>query len=197
MTRPPALALLALALAASAAPAAGAQRREAADLVNVALAPDYANWLVGANARIASAEEIEEFLSLTRDEDAAAFIERFWELRDPDPGRPGNPVRETAERRAYEADRRFSEAGITGRRTDRGTIWVLCGEPAKIEMEPNLALGEPPLELWRYPADAGKGLDGEAPARLYRFARRGDVTTFYVPRRSGRRPQRPPGSGSW
>ncbi|KAB2964975.1 MAG: GWxTD domain-containing protein [Thermoanaerobaculia bacterium] len=193
MSRAPLLALLALSLAA---PAAGAQRRDAVDLVNVALAPEYANWLVGAQAQIASEAEIEEYLALARDEDAAAFIERFWARRDPDPDRPGNPVRETAERRALEADRRFSEAGIAGRRTDRGTIWVLHGEPGKIENEPSPLYGEPPLELWRYGAEAEKGLDGKPPARLYRFARRGDVTSFYVPRRPGRYTQREPWRGS-
>lgn len=189
MRRTPALALLALALAT---PAAGAQRRDAADLVNVALDPEHANWLVGAHARIATEAEIEEFLALRRDEDAAAFVERFWARRDPDPARPGNPVREAAERRALEADRRFSEAGIAGRRTDRGTIWVLHGEPAKIENEPNPLYGEPPLELWRYEPGGAKGLDGRAPERLYRFARRDDLTTFYWPGRPGRFSQREP-----
>ncbi|GMU66213.1 MAG: hypothetical protein AMXMBFR36_24870 [Acidobacteriota bacterium] len=133
-----------------------------------------------------------EFTALVDDEAALAFVERFWGVRDPDPQRPSNPVREAAERRAAEADQRFAEAGRAGRASDRGTIYVLYGEPEKIEFEPSDLYGEPPLELWRYPGDAAKGLDGKRPQRVYRFARQGDVTKFYVPGRPGRYTQRPP-----
>ena len=73
---------------------------------------------------------------------------------------------------------------------------MLYGEPEKIEFEPSDLYGEPPLELWRYPADAAKGLDGRRPQRLYKFARKGDVTKFYVPGRPGRYTQRTPGGRS-
>ena len=180
---------LVAALALAAAPTAADSKL---DLLNLALSPELASWLVGANARLATKAEQKEFLALVDDAAAAAWIERFWEKRDPDPSRAGNPVRELAESRAEEADRRFSEAGYAGRRTDRGTIWVLHGEPAKIENEPNPLYGEPPLELWRYEPGGAKGLDGRAPERLYRFARRDDLTTFYWPGRPGRFSQREP-----
>lgn len=195
-------ALVALALALAVAPA-GALSRDPIDLLNVALSPEWASWLIGPWARLASDDEVREFQKLTRDEDAAAFVERFWARRDPDPARPGNPVREAAERRAEEADRRFTEAGVAGRRTDRGTVFVLYGEPEKSEFQPSPLYGEPPLEVWTYPAAAARGLDGKAPARTYRFVKRDDLTQFYWPGRPGRYTQRdelgpsrqPPGSG--
>lgn len=172
-------------------PLAGAER-QAIDLLNPLLSPELAGWLVGAPGRMATDAEVREFTSLTDDAAALEFVERFWAARDPDPERPGNPVRELAEQRAAEADRRFSEAGRAGRATDRGTIYVLYGQPEKIEFEPSELYGEPPLELWRYPANAPEGLDGKRPQRLYRFVRRGDETKFYVPGRPGRYTQRRP-----
>ncbi len=173
---------LALALAAAAALAAApAGARDSIDLLNLALAPELAGWLVGPHARLASKEEEREFLALGDDAAAQAFIDRFWAKRDPDPERPGNPVRELAEQREVEADRRFTEAGVAGRRTDRGTIFVLYGEPKESEHEPGDFKGEPPVEVWRYGRDAQKGLDGEAPDLRYRFVTAEGVTVFYRP----------------
>lgn len=175
--------LLGLALAATPALAV-----DAIDLFNPLLSPDYASWLVGPYGRMASKEEIREFGALTTDEGAREFIEAFWARRDPDPDRPGNPVREIAEERAAEADRRFTESGYPGRRTDRGATFVLYGEPEKLEHEPGDFVGDPPLEVWRYPSRAERGLDGEKPDRRYRFVQKGDLTVLYV---AGLRRQRP------
>lgn len=167
--------------------------REPVDLLNVALSPGYAGWLIGPYARLASDQEIRQYLDLTSDDAAAAFIASFWERRNPHPGAPDNTVRDLAQQRVAEADRRFGEGGVPGRRTDRGTIFVLYGEPEKIDFEPSQLYGEPPLEIWSYPADAPKGLDGKKPRRSYRFIKRGDLTVFYVPGRPGRYTQRTPG----
>jgi len=186
--------LLALALLGPAAGAlAAVAEREEIDLINVALGPAYANWLIGPWGRLATDQETVEFGRLDDDAEAAAWIESFWARRDPDPGRPGNPVRQLAEQRAEEADRRFTEGTVPGRRTDRGTILVLYGEPEEIEHEPSQIYGDPPLEIWRYPRNAGEGLDGDKPARRYRFAKRGDVTRFYVPGDPKSYTQRHPG----
>ena len=177
---------LVAALALAAAPTAADSKL---DLLNLALSPELASWLVGANARLATTAEQKEFLALADDAAAAAWIERFWQKRDPDPTRPGNPVRETAEQRAAEADRRFSEADAAGRRTDRGTIFVLYGEPEESTHEPGDFKGEPPVEVWTYPKDAPAGLDGKRPEPRYRFIERGDRTVFYAP--GVARPRRP------
>lgn len=169
---------LLLALALSASPLAADRK---IDLLNLTLSPELASWLVGAHARLATRAEQKEFLALTDDAAATAFIDRFWAKRDPDPERPGNPVREQAEQRATEADRRFTEAGYAGRRTDRGTTFVLYGEPAEVTHEPGDFKGEPPVEVWAYPKSAAAGLDGKRPEPRYRFIQQGDLTIFYAP----------------
>jgi GWxTD domain-containing protein len=163
--------------------------RDAADLTNSRLSPAYAQWLVGPVAALATSEEEREFLALEGDFAAADFVEAFWRRRDPDPSTPGNPVRETFERRVEEADRRFGESGVSGRKTARGVIHVLYGEPERTDYEIPRR-GGPAVEVWFYPEDAPPGLDGRPPQGSYRFQKVGDVTDFYRP---GGPPQRPPG----
>ena len=158
---------------------APAQSRTAADLTNPRLAPERSQWLVGAVAWLASDEEIAAYVALADDAAAAAFEEAFWQRRDPDPSRPGNPARELFEERAREADKRFSEAGYLGRRTDRGTLLVLQGEPDAIEFELNPLPDQPPLEVWKYQRADRVGLTGRPPLPIYRFIKVGDLTTLY------------------
>jgi GWxTD domain-containing protein len=183
-----ALALLALALLAG----CGEAPRTAADLNNLHLSPALSPWLVGAVSRIATPEEQAGYLALADDAAAEAFIEAFWARRDPDPARPGNPVRALFEERSREADRRFSEAGYLGRRTDRGTLLVLYGEPKSIDFEVNPRKGEPPIERWSYAGAKGVSLSGRPPSIVYRFSKRGDLTVFYSPPLSDRAPLLPP-----
>jgi GWxTD domain-containing protein len=150
---------------------------------------------------MASQQEIQEFLGLRRDEEATEFVEEFWRRRDPRPEEPGNPLRQLFENRAEEADRRFREAGYVGRRTARGTLWVLYGAPEKTEFELHPRAGEPPIEVWRYARDAPRGLDGRQPRLVYRFTKRDDLTVAYDgpaqdgPQPPGRPGSRPPGTG--
>jgi GWxTD domain-containing protein len=154
-----------------------ARERKASRLSNPFLAPDLALWLVGPMARLADDEEIEKFLSLRDDEAAARFVEAFWARRDPDPERPGNRIQELAESRAREADRRFTEAGYRGRHTDRGTVFVLYGEPWDTGYDVTLNMRT--IEVWAYPADGVVGLDGSRPDQRYRFTQQGQFTVFY------------------
>ncbi|MFP3940050.1 MAG: GWxTD domain-containing protein [Thermoanaerobaculia bacterium] len=167
--------------------------RRPSELVNFQLGPEHSHWLVGPVARMATPGEVEEYLALAGDFAAIDFIQAFWRRRDPAPEEPGNPVRRTFERRVREADRLYSEAGVLGRRTPRGTVYVLYGEPESVEFEiaPD---GPPPIEVWKYPANAPPGLDGERPERFYRFRKQGDLTRRYQPG-APRRP-RPPGPGA-
>jgi GWxTD domain-containing protein len=165
------------------APGAGGM----AGLVNFELGPQYSHWLVGPVARMASPEEIQGYLGVTGDFAALDFIEAFWARRDPDPQARGNPVREAFELRVGEADRLYGEAGTLGRRTPRGTLYVLHGAPATVEFEIAPEGGEP-IEIWRYPAAAPPGLDGRAPERLYWFRKQGELTRPYLP--GARRPVR-------
>lgn len=150
-------------------------------LVNTNLGPDYAGWLVGPIAHMATPDEIQAYSRLTDDFAATDFIEGFWSRRDPDPAEAGNPVRLEFERRATDADRQYGEGGVLGRRTDRGTIYVLYGKPEKVSFEISPRDGSP-IEVWTYAEDAPAGLDGKRPDRFYWFHKEGDVTSFYRPR---------------
>lgn len=168
------LALLALGCGSTAS-------RNPVDLTNPFLGPEYTGWLIGPIARLATPEETQAFLAIQDDEQARAFVEAFWAKRDPNAGKPGNPIREAFEDRAAYADKAFSEAGIQGRRTDRGAIFILYGTPSKIDHEVPPVPGASPLEVWIYEPTVPAGLDGRKPAGSYRFIRRGDMTVLYHP----------------
>lgn len=168
----------------------------AADLTNPRLSPERSQWLVGAIARLATREELAAYLALDDDAAAAAFEEDFWARRDPDPARPGNPLRELFDQRARDADRRFSEAGYLGRRTDRGTVFVLHGEPKSIDFELNPERDGPPIEVWTYEKEAAGRLDGRAPETVvYRFYKPADLTVRYHRVTQPERPLVPPRPG--
>ena len=90
----------------------------------------------------------------------------------------GQP-RQLFDQRAREADKRFSEAGYLGRRTDRGALFVLHGEPDSIEFEINPLPEQPPIEVWKYGAPHEVALNGRVPVPAYRFVKTGDITTIY------------------
>jgi GWxTD domain-containing protein len=152
-----------------------------ADLTNPFLGPDYSAWLIGPVARIARPDEIKAYLALHDDGEAAAFIQQFWERRNPKPGQT-NPLLARFEDRAEVADKKYSEAGLLGRRTDRGTIFILYGPPGKGGFEVAARPTDPPIEVWQYGASAPAGLDGRHPDPFYRFTKRGELTLLYVPR---------------
>jgi GWxTD domain-containing protein len=163
--------------------AAAADRSYSAEeLLQPFLGAELSQWLVGPVARLATEDEIDAYLRLDDDEQARRFIAEFWARRDPDPAREGNPALELYEKRATEADKKFGEAAVAGRRTDRGTIHILHGEPESVEYEEFRDVSGPDVELWRYPKKAEPGLDGKRPDRVYRFAKIDDLTRFYSAR---------------
>ncbi len=173
--------LLLTAIGCASGGAPGARRFDSAAMTNYRLSPQWAQYLVGALSRVASDAELEEYLALTDDAAAEAFVVRFWASRDPRPERDGNALRELFESRSAEADKRFSESGYLGRRTDRGTIWILHGAPDETDFEPNpQGFGEL-IEVWKYdPATSRIDLNGRPPDWTYRFLKQGDLKTFYV-----------------
>jgi GWxTD domain-containing protein len=152
-----------------------------ADLTNPFLGPDYSAWLIGPVSRVAKPDEIKAYLALRDDGQAAAFIEQFWERRNPNPGH-ANPLLAKFEERSEVADKKYSEAGLLGRRTDRGTIFVLYGPPAKGGFEVGKRPIDPPIEVWQYGSSSPTGLDGKRPDTFYRFIKRGELTVLYFPR---------------
>jgi GWxTD domain-containing protein len=152
-----------------------------ADLANPFLGPEYSDWLVGPVSRLASADEVKSYLALHDDSAAAAFIQEFWVRRNPTKG-PANPALSAFDERSEVADRKFSEGGLLGRRTDRGTILILYGPPIKTGFEVAPSPRESAIEVWRYGPTAPLGLDGKRPDELYRFTKRANLTVFYSPR---------------
>jgi GWxTD domain-containing protein len=167
-------------LAAACGPPGEVTPHHTAALNNTYLSPALSQWLIGAISQMASPEEVRAYLELRDDATAESFIEAFWGARDADPSRPGNPLRELFEQRERDADRRFSEAGYLGRRTDRGRTYVLYGDPAKADYEINPHEGDPPVERWVYGTESRVGLNRRRPAPVYRFVKRGDLTVFYA-----------------
>jgi GWxTD domain-containing protein len=139
------------------------------DLFNPLLGLDHSHWLVGPIAEIASLEEIREYLELTDDDSAQAFIGTFWESRAEGYGPFDKKPFDIYEARAAETDKHYSEGAFRGRRTARGLIFILYGEPEEVKYEIPHESGMPTLEAWHYPKDAAPGLSGESPKQLYRF----------------------------
>ena len=177
--------LVLLALLAAGCGGGGAPSRSRAELTNPFLGPDYTAWLIGPVARIATPQEVQQFLALQDDRQAEAFVQEFWSQRDPARDKPGNPVREAFDARSAEADRLYSEAGLLGRRTDRGAIYVVYGRPSKTDFEVSPIPNGSPLEVWTYDAGAPSGLDAKRPAGVYRFVKQGARTVLYI---AGARP---------
>ena len=173
------LLLPSLLLVACAAP--GPRSGRVGDLTNPLLGPDHAQWLVGAVSRLATEEEIRRYLALGSDAEAERFVAEFWAARDPRPATPENEAAELFESRSREADRLLSEAGVRGRRTDRGTLLVIFGAPKKVDFETSADPRDPPIELWLYDPETS-GLGGLRPKPVYRFVNRGELTETYRPR---------------
>jgi GWxTD domain-containing protein len=110
---------------------------------------------------IITPEEEQAFKKLATDEERDQFIEIFWLHRDPTPDTPENEYKDEYYRRVAYANEHFG-AGVPGRNTDRGHIYILHGKPDSIDAHP---AGGPyqrmaeegggqtityPFEIWRY-----------------------------------------------
>jgi GWxTD domain-containing protein len=92
----------------------------------------YKTWLNEEVAYIITPEERKAFLSLGNDEERDAFIQQFWQRRNPDPDSPENAFREEYYRRIAYANEHFG-AGEPGWKTDRGHIYITWGPPDSID----------------------------------------------------------------
>ena len=174
------LALTFLLWTATPALAAKKKPKSPEDLVNLLLGVEYAHWLVGPIREIATALEIDDFLLLDSDAQAEQFVVDFWAERN-----RGTPVfqktpQQIFEARAVDADKRYTEGTYPGSRTDRGTIFILYGEPEEITFEAPRKVGGPTLEVWAYPKSAEPGIHGEKPRKSYRFVEVRGRTVFYT-----------------
>ena len=113
------------------------------------------------------------FLSLAGEDTRDAFIESFWQRRDPNPTTPENEYRdEHFERLAYANEFYGRDTGRAGWRTDRGKFHIVLGPPrTKEDFSHSDALY--PIELWFYNDPALRDLGVPAFFHLLFFRRFG------------------------
>uniref|UniRef100_E6QKA5 GWxTD domain-containing protein n=1 Tax=mine drainage metagenome TaxID=410659 RepID=E6QKA5_9ZZZZ len=105
----------------------------------------YKTWLTQDVAYIISDEEARAFKNLSNDEERDAFMEQFWQRRNPNPDSPDNEFREEHYRRIAYANEHFA-AGKPGWKTDRGRIYISWGKPDSIDSHPSGGSYERPMD---------------------------------------------------
>lgn len=110
----------------------------------------YQEFLNGPASYLITKAERETFLLLKTDQDRDAFLDRFWEIRNPRPGTGQNEFKEEFFRRVAWVNSFYGrDAGTDGWRTDRGKTYILFGRPQTTMSWPgNQELF--PTELWFY-----------------------------------------------
>ncbi|HXR98497.1 MAG TPA: GWxTD domain-containing protein [Terriglobales bacterium] len=104
------------------------QRRAQQKALEKELNPEDKKWLNEDVAYIISDEERQSFLQLTNEDEREAFIEAFWQRRNPDPESSFNQYKEDYYQRFAYANQHFA-AGVPGWKTDRGRIYITWGKP--------------------------------------------------------------------
>lgn len=102
---------------------------------------------------IITPEEVTAFLLLDTDAQRDYFIERFWMIRDSDPGTPRNEFRDQYEELLLEAKEMFRY--VT---SDRARVYLTQGRPAD-RVRIDCSRYVVPIEIWVYPYIKGLGND--------------------------------------
>ena len=105
----------------------------------------YKTWINDEVGYIISDQERKAFMSLSNDEERDAFIEQFWQRRNPNQDSPENTFREEHYRRIAYANEHFA-AGKPGWKTDRGHIYISFGAPDSIDSHPSGGVYDRPME---------------------------------------------------
>lgn len=150
------------------------QAREQRKAATEELKGSYKKWLNEDVRWIITPEEEKTFKSLANDEERDAFIEEFWQRRNPNPESLDNEFRDEHYARIAYANEHFA-AGKPGWMTDRGHIYIAFGKPDSIESHPSGGNYERPMaegggntstfpfEIWhyRYLPSVGDNIDIE------------------------------------
>ncbi len=140
---------------------------------------NYKKWLQEEVVWIISQKERARFLALKTDEEKAAFIQEFWERRDPTPSTPRNEYMEEHYRRFEHALKTFQE-GVPGWRTDRGRVYIIHGPPDReyfISSQARLFLGSMSDSQSRMPNTIIWSYFGNPNGKYYR----GDLNLVFQP----------------
>jgi GWxTD domain-containing protein len=105
----------------------------------------YKKWVNQDVRWIITDQELKAFKSLSNDEERDAFIEQFWQRRNPDPESPENTYRDEYYRRIAYANEHFA-AGKPGWMTDRGHMYIAYGKPDSIDSHPSGGSYDRPME---------------------------------------------------
>ena len=114
------------------------------------MAPRHRAWLEEEVVYIIAETERQAFLRLEGEDLRDAFIEAFWERRDPNPTTAENEYREEHYARIEYANEFYGrDTGRAGWRTDRGRFHIVLGPPrTREDFSHSSALY--PAELWFY-----------------------------------------------
>ncbi len=105
----------------------------------------YKKWANEDVRWIITDQEMRAFKSLSNDEERDAFIEQFWQRRNPDPESPENTFRDEHYRRIAYSNEHFA-AGKPGWMTDRGHMYISFGKPDSIDSHPSGGSYDRPME---------------------------------------------------
>ena len=138
----------------------------------------YRTWLEDEVADIIAPAEREVFAELRTDRERDLFIEAFWKQRDPTPGDGENEFRTEHARRLAHADRYLGrDAPRPGRRTDRGRIYVILGEPREVQRFEGKSQTYD-AEVWFYQGLSGLGLPAAFHVVFFRGSGRGEYRLY-------------------
>ncbi len=105
----------------------------------------YKKWANEDVRWIITDQEMKAFKSLSNDEERDAFIEQFWQRRNPDPESPENTFRDEHYRRIAYANEHYA-AGKPGWLTDRGHMYIAFGKPDSTDSHPSGGTYDRPME---------------------------------------------------
>jgi len=121
----------------------------------------YKQWLDQDVRWIITDTEAQAFKRLSNDEERDAFIENFWQRRNPSPDSPENEYRDEIYARIAYANEHFA-AGKPGWMTDRGHIYIAYGKPDDIDAHPSGGEYERPM-------DEGGGSTATFPFEIWHY----------------------------
>jgi GWxTD domain-containing protein len=110
----------------------------------------YRDWLTKEVNYIITEEEAQAFVRLSTDTERDVFIQRFWNIRNPEPNSPTNRYRDEIYQRIAYANQWFGhEGGTPGWMTDMGRVYITLGAPRQ-RNRLLLSANERPMEIWFY-----------------------------------------------
>jgi GWxTD domain-containing protein len=121
----------------------------------------YKKWVDQDVHWIITDQELKAFKSLSNDEERDAFIEAFWQRRNPSPDSPENEFREEHYRRIEYSNEHFA-AGKPGWKTDRGHMYIAYGKPDSIDSHPSGGTYDRPM-------DEGGGTTSTFPFEVWHY----------------------------